>query len=206
MFSQHTFTHSLTHSNGKPARPQALLPAYEEAIDEAARRPGKVARTENLRLAVGHFARLSALELPPSALAANPALPAHYAAFLDLTLRHVSRGASTMLQEAQELSYCAAAITAALAPLRQAHSSAEDAGVRPELRPKLWAAAKRWLCLDGACRPAPEEAAAAARERQRCVERLRDGEQRASLARDVALCADCLRVTALAVRCPFWSL
>lgn len=185
---------------GKRSHVQELLPAYSESVAEAARRPGRSSRGEDLRLAIAHIVRLSALNLPHGHLLEQPELGPLYADFLDTTLRHVAHTPSGMFWEVQELQYCAAATAAAVgAQARPGYGPPLPA----ETRARMWDACKAWLCLTESFRTAPDLTAAVARERARTLERVRDLEHRSAMDREMQNCVDALRLCAVRVRaCP----
>jgi hypothetical protein len=186
-----------TRHNKRNTAMQELLPVYSESVEAAARKPGKLSRTENQRLSIAHTVRLSTLSLPPSYLSTSARLAALYSSFLETTLCHVAKGLPGMFWEAQELQYCVAASTAALSTQR---SPDHCPMLPPALRGQLWNAAKSWLCLNERFEVAQDDAAALQRERSRFLERIRDTEQKASTSRDVALCMDCADLCAFSVR------
>jgi hypothetical protein len=182
---------------------QELLPTYSESIVEASKRSGRSVRNEDLRLAIAHIVRLSALSLPPGHLIGRPGLCQHYSTFLDTTLRHVSRTPPGMFWEAQELQYCAASTAASVCgQVRLAHPHP----FAPAIRERLWDACKAWLCLTEGFREAPDAAAAVARERARTLDRVRDLEQRSVMDREMQNCVDALRLCSIRVCVPLCRL
>ena len=176
---------------------QEVLPAYSESVTEAARRPGRSSRGEDMRLAIAHIVRLSALNLPHGHLLEQPQLGPFFADFLDTTMRHVAHTPSGMFWEVQELQYCAAATAAAVC----AQARPGQAPPLPaETRARLWDACKGWLCLTESFRTAPDLTAAVARERARTLDRVRDLEHRSAMDREMQNCVDALRLCAVRVR------